>query len=148
MFFIMSDPDILSALTRFKAGDKDIGGVYDPNGMKDVLRFTKQPQSNFWFLNDSRFVAAPSRPFSASRENDFMHNKTMIIDSKTVITGSYNFSENAEANDENLLVIEARDVAAAYMQPRTKQLSRRRATRWCGASGRGPARRTRAAQVG
>ena len=43
-----------------------------------------------------------------------MHNKVMIIDDKVVITGSYNFSENAEVNDENLLAIESAAVAAAY----------------------------------
>ena len=65
-------------------------------------------------MSDKRFVAAPSHAFSASRENDFMHMKTMIIDDKTVITGSYNFSENAEANDENLSLIESRSAARAY----------------------------------
>jgi len=43
-----------------------------------------------------------------------MHNKILIIDNKTVVTGSYNFSENAEANDENMLVIESPQVATAY----------------------------------
>ena len=43
-----------------------------------------------------------------------MHNKVMIIDDHLVVTGSYNFSENAEANDENLLLIDSRDVATAY----------------------------------
>jgi len=46
--------------------------------------------------------------------NDFMHNKVMIIDDKVVITGSYNFSENAEANDENLLIFESAALAGAY----------------------------------
>jgi phosphatidylserine/phosphatidylglycerophosphate/cardiolipin synthase-like enzyme len=114
MFFLMSDPDILGALARFKKRGADIKGIYDKNGMNDVRRFSKQPQASFWFQNDKRFVAAPSHAFSANRENDFMHNKTMIIDDKIVITGSYNFSENAEANDENLLLIESRDVATAY----------------------------------
>ena len=31
-----------------------------------------------------------------------------------VITGSYNFSENAELNDENILVIDSPDAATAY----------------------------------
>jgi phosphatidylserine/phosphatidylglycerophosphate/cardiolipin synthase-like enzyme len=43
-----------------------------------------------------------------------MHNKVLIIDNKTVVAGSYNFSENAEANDENMLVIESPQVATAY----------------------------------
>ncbi|HIA69475.1 TPA: hypothetical protein EYN98_26240, partial [Candidatus Poribacteria bacterium] len=41
----------------------------------------------------------------------------MVIDEDTVITGSFNFSNNAaKTNDENLLVIEGnRDIAAAYL---------------------------------
>ncbi len=34
----------------------------------------------------------------------------MLIDGRTIITGSYNFSGNAESNAENLLVIEGKDV--------------------------------------
>jgi len=61
-----------------------------------------------------RFVAAPSHAFNPHREQDFMHNKVLIIDDHLVITGSYNFSENAESNDENLLVIDSPDAAEAY----------------------------------
>ena len=45
-----------------------------------------------------------------------MHNKLMILDDKTVITGSYNFSEHAEVNDENVLFIQSPAVAKAYNQ--------------------------------
>ena len=46
-----------------------------------------------------------------------MHHKVIVIDGKTVITGSYNFSKNAETrNNENLLIIkENREIAAAYL---------------------------------
>jgi len=44
-----------------------------------------------------------------------MHHKTMIIDDRIVITGSYNFTKSAEkSNDENLLLIESPALAAAY----------------------------------
>jgi len=43
-----------------------------------------------------------------------MHNKVIILDDHTVITGSYNFSESAESNDENMLILESSDVAIAY----------------------------------
>ena len=44
-----------------------------------------------------------------------MHNKVIIIDSDTVITGSYNFTRNAEMNnDENALIIRSNDIANAY----------------------------------
>ena len=55
-----------------------------------------------------------SHAFSKKDQNDFMHNKVMVIDNKTVVTGSYNFSENAEKNDENLVIIESPLIAAAY----------------------------------
>ncbi len=44
-----------------------------------------------------------------------MHNKVIIVDGQTVITGSYNFSNNAEhINDENTLIIHNQDIAAIY----------------------------------
>jgi phosphatidylserine/phosphatidylglycerophosphate/cardiolipin synthase-like enzyme len=46
-----------------------------------------------------------------------MHDKIIIIDGKTVITGSYNFTATAEnKNDENILIINSADIAALYMQ--------------------------------
>jgi phosphatidylserine/phosphatidylglycerophosphate/cardiolipin synthase-like enzyme len=45
------------------------------------------------------------------------HNKVMVIDSRWVITGSYNFSTAAElANAENLLVLDSPALATAYLQ--------------------------------
>jgi phosphatidylserine/phosphatidylglycerophosphate/cardiolipin synthase-like enzyme len=45
-----------------------------------------------------------------------MHHKVIIIDSKTVITGSFNFSNNASRiNDENVLIIQGnREIATLY----------------------------------
>jgi phosphatidylserine/phosphatidylglycerophosphate/cardiolipin synthase-like enzyme len=43
------------------------------------------------------------------------HNKVMVIDGETVITGSFNFTKAAEAkNAENLLVIQDRELAKLY----------------------------------
>ena len=46
-----------------------------------------------------------------------MHHKVIIIDEGTLITGSYNFSRNAERhNNENLLIIKGNsDIARAYI---------------------------------
>ncbi len=44
-----------------------------------------------------------------------LHHKVIIVDDKVVILGSFNFSESAnELNDENVLIIHDRDVAALY----------------------------------
>jgi phosphatidylserine/phosphatidylglycerophosphate/cardiolipin synthase-like enzyme len=45
-----------------------------------------------------------------------MHHKVMIIDKQTVVTGSYNFTNSAETrNDENVLVINSKDIAKQYL---------------------------------
>ena len=45
-----------------------------------------------------------------------MHHKTMIVDEKIVITGSYNFSRSAEIrNDENIVVFYSEPIAAFYL---------------------------------
>jgi len=45
------------------------------------------------------------------------HNKIIIIDGRTVLTGSFNFTKQAEeSNAENLLVIEDVALAAKYTQ--------------------------------
>jgi len=45
-----------------------------------------------------------------------MHHKVIIIDQQVVITGSYNFSNNAEHNnDENTLIIHNQDITAQYL---------------------------------
>ena len=45
-----------------------------------------------------------------------MHHKVIIIDGQVVVTGSYNFSNNAEHNnDENTLIIHDQDIANKYL---------------------------------
>jgi len=44
------------------------------------------------------------------------HHKVFIIDEQTVVTGSLNFSNNAdESNDENVVIITNADIAAQYL---------------------------------
>ena len=45
---------------------------------------------------------------------DFMHNKFCVIDYKTVITGSYNWTKNANSNEENIVIINDSKVARQY----------------------------------
>ena len=50
-----------------------------------------------------------------------MHHKVIIIDNKTVITGSYNYSRNAEElNDENIVILRCPAIAHYY----TKEFKR------------------------
>jgi hypothetical protein len=45
-----------------------------------------------------------------------MHNKFCVIDGTWVITGSYNWSDKAETNYENVLLLENTEVASQYQQ--------------------------------
>ncbi len=52
------------------------------------------------------------------------HNKVMIIDEETVITGSYNFTRAAEnRNTENVIIINDKSVANEYLQNWLKRKS-------------------------
>lgn len=45
-----------------------------------------------------------------------MHHKVFIIDDKTVVLGSYNFTDNAnDANDENFLIVHNPEIAGQYL---------------------------------
>jgi phosphatidylserine/phosphatidylglycerophosphate/cardiolipin synthase-like enzyme len=45
-----------------------------------------------------------------------MHHKVFIVDGQTVIFGSFNFSQNAEEeNDENLLIVDDPTLAQAFI---------------------------------
>jgi phosphatidylserine/phosphatidylglycerophosphate/cardiolipin synthase-like enzyme len=47
----------------------------------------------------------------------FLHHKVIVIDEHIVITGSLNYSTNAEeSNDENVLLIDHAEIAGLYMQ--------------------------------
>jgi phosphatidylserine/phosphatidylglycerophosphate/cardiolipin synthase-like enzyme len=45
-----------------------------------------------------------------------LHHKVIVIDERTVITGSYNFTGSAERdNDENLVIVDDPNLARAYL---------------------------------
>lgn len=55
-------------------------------------------------------------PVRLDKNRFIMHHKVIIIDGETLITGSYNFSKNAnESNDENILIIENRDISELFL---------------------------------
>ncbi len=45
-----------------------------------------------------------------------LHHKVIVIDERTVLTGSYNFTSSAERdNDENLVIVDDPNLARAYL---------------------------------
>lgn len=63
------------------------------------------------------FIAHAGIPLQIDSRHAIAHNKIMVVDGQTVITGSFNFTRAAEEhNAENLLVIQNRELAARYQE--------------------------------
>ena len=97
--------DILGSAMRdrFKSGI-DVRGVFEE----------KQVNNEY---SEYKTMKAAGLPVIVDRSSGTMHHKVIVIDAETVITGSYNFSKNAEKrNNENLLIIKGnREIASAYL---------------------------------
>jgi phosphatidylserine/phosphatidylglycerophosphate/cardiolipin synthase-like enzyme len=62
------------------------------------------------------FTARAGIPTYIDAAHAIAHNKVMIIDKAVVITGSFNFTRDAEINNaENLLVILSKELARGYI---------------------------------
>jgi phosphatidylserine/phosphatidylglycerophosphate/cardiolipin synthase-like enzyme len=63
----------------------------------------------------------------AHSAHNIAHNKVMIVDGETVITGSFNFTKSGEdQNAENLVVIRDASIAATYLRNWNDHLSHSR----------------------
>ena len=53
---------------------------------------------------------------TGSQDTPLMHHKFCVIDAKTVITGSYNWSKKARSNDENITIMtDSQELASKYL---------------------------------
>ncbi len=67
--------------------------------------------------SEVRFFRNQRIPVYVDAHEELMHDKVMIIDSRIVITGSFNWTRAAEFyNAENLLVISSPELAGRYLQ--------------------------------
>ena len=63
------------------------------------------------------FLANSKIPTYIDDKHAIAHNKIMIIDKETVITGSFNFTKAAEEkNAENLLIFKSKQLAGIYIE--------------------------------
>jgi phosphatidylserine/phosphatidylglycerophosphate/cardiolipin synthase-like enzyme len=103
MAFSFTDDDIGEAvLSRAKAGVK-VRGVFERTGSEtEYSEYGRMKRAKLDVLQDGN-------PY-------LMHHKVFIVDETTVIVGSFNFSKNAEEeNDENLLIIDDAALAQAFL---------------------------------
>ncbi len=92
-------------------------GVYDRTQMESVFEQWRGTPAE-WKINAFRQIAARfsgkrSTPYTPAGRHDFMHNKILVADD-TVITGSYNLSNSATVNAENVLFIHSQALADRY----------------------------------
>ena len=67
--------------------------------------------------SSATFLYNQGIPVKIDAQHAIAHNKIMIIDDETVITGSFNFPKAAEENNaENLLVIRDKKLAERYTE--------------------------------
>jgi phosphatidylserine/phosphatidylglycerophosphate/cardiolipin synthase-like enzyme len=107
-----------------------VDGIFDRTQMEGVLKDWERSGSQQSLAKEQLFRAiAPhfhskkSTPFAPQAPHDYMHDKLAVVDD-TVITGSFNFSNNATQNAENVLQIESKAIAdhyAAYIAALTQK---------------------------
>jgi phosphatidylserine/phosphatidylglycerophosphate/cardiolipin synthase-like enzyme len=65
--------------------------------------------------SEADFVAHHGIPVLIDSRHAINHNKVMIVDGRTVVTGSFNFTKSAEENNaENLVIIRDAAIAGKY----------------------------------
>ena len=104
MAFSFTHDDIGQAmLARGRQGVR-VRGVFERTGSETQF-------SEFGPFRDAGFdVLQDGNPY-------LMHHKVIVIDERTVIFGSFNFSANAaNSNDENLLIVDDADLARLFLE--------------------------------
>jgi phosphatidylserine/phosphatidylglycerophosphate/cardiolipin synthase-like enzyme len=96
----------------------EYGGICDRTQMEGVFQQWRGSPAE-WKIDVFERASAPlagkrSTPYTPTSQHDFMHNKVVVADD-SVITGSYNLSNSATENAENILIIEDRALADRYV---------------------------------
>jgi phosphatidylserine/phosphatidylglycerophosphate/cardiolipin synthase-like enzyme len=116
---VLTSGAILDALAGVARRGLRLSGIVDGQ-MQSILEGWRRGPGSGWkadtFEEIARYGALHEKPSARAwpaGPHDYMHDKVIVVDD-TVITGSYNYSRNAEANAENILFIESPALADAY----------------------------------
>lgn len=104
MAFSFTDYPLADAMIqRYQAG-LDVAGVFESFGSE-----TEAAELRTLFCGEV--------PVRQDGNGGFLHHKVIIVDERYVVTGSLNFSTNAEtSNDENVIIIDNPDIARLYVE--------------------------------
>jgi phosphatidylserine/phosphatidylglycerophosphate/cardiolipin synthase-like enzyme len=118
---VLSSGPILAALSEAIDRGMPLAGLYDGPQMDQVERQWKvahvgADKINTWEKIAGRLVRKNSLPYDRNKPHDphnFMHNKLVIADD-VVVTGSFNLSNHAMGNAENVLLMRDAAIASKY----------------------------------
>jgi phosphatidylserine/phosphatidylglycerophosphate/cardiolipin synthase-like enzyme len=118
---VLSSGPILAALSEAIDRGMPLGGLYDGPQMDQVERQWKAAhvgadKINTWQKVAKRLVRKNSVAYDRNKPHqphNFMHNKLVIADD-VVVTGSFNLSNHAMGNAENVLLLRDGDIASTY----------------------------------
>ena len=118
---VLSSGPILAALSEAIDRGLPLGGLYDGPQMDQVERQWKAAnvgadKVNTWQKVARHLARKNSIPFdrqNQSQPHNFMHNKLVVAD-QVVVTGSFNLSNHAMGNAENVLLIRDAQFAELY----------------------------------
>jgi phosphatidylserine/phosphatidylglycerophosphate/cardiolipin synthase-like enzyme len=115
---VLTSHPFLAALSAALDRGVPVSGIYDAGQMGPIAKaWAKNPHSAGvladWKKLAQHLVPKHSTPYTPTGPHDFMHNKILVADAACV-TGSYNFSANAEKNAENQLRFDIPELVQAY----------------------------------
>ena len=102
--FSFTDYPLADAMSQRAKAGVDVAGVFEKVGSETEA-------------SELRTLMCRQVPVRQDGNPAFLHDKVIVVDERIVITGSLNFSTNAEeSNDENVIIIDNADIARLYMQ--------------------------------
>lgn len=104
MAFSFTHPGLGDAVLARAAAGVDVRGIFETRGSE--TKYSELPA-----------LYCAHVPVRQDGNSATFHHKVFVIDDKTVITGSFNFSDNADqSNDENVIIVTHNGIAAQYLQ--------------------------------
>ncbi len=102
--FSFTDYPLAKSMIDRAAAGVDVAGVFEKVGSETQYA-------------EMSTLSCAGVPVRQDGNPSFLHHKLIIVDNRYVITGSLNFSTNAEeSNDENVIIIDNPDIATLYTQ--------------------------------
>src|SRR5215212_887554 len=102
--FSFTDYPLADAMSQRAKAGLDVAGVFEKVGSEAEA-------------SELKTLMCRKVPVRQDGNPAFLHDKLIVVDERIVITGSLNFSTNAEkSNDENVIIIDNADIARLYMQ--------------------------------